>query len=75
VGVDVAWPMLDAARRRVEGAGVGRRVAFVRAPMDHLPLRDASVDLVVAHGIWKEEAYCSGRLPSEATTARRSSLA
>jgi len=43
--------------------------------MDHLPLRDASVDLVVAHGIWKEEAYCSGRLPSEATTARRSSLA
>jgi ubiquinone/menaquinone biosynthesis C-methylase UbiE len=52
VGADVAWPMLDAARRRVEAAGLGRRVALVRAPMDHLPLRDASVDLVVAHGVW-----------------------
>ena len=52
VGTDVAWPMLEAARRRVEAAGLDRRVALVRAPMDHLPLRDASVDLVVAHGIW-----------------------
>ena len=52
IGTDVAWPMLEAGRRRAEGAGVGSRVAFVRAPMDHLPLRNASVDLVVAHGIW-----------------------
>jgi SAM-dependent methyltransferase len=52
IGADVAWPMLVAARRRAEAAGVARRVALVRAPMDHLPLRDASVDLVVAHGIW-----------------------
>jgi ubiquinone/menaquinone biosynthesis C-methylase UbiE len=52
IGTDVAWPMLEAARRRVEEAGLQRRVALVRAPMDHLPLRDASVDLVVAHGIW-----------------------
>jgi ubiquinone/menaquinone biosynthesis C-methylase UbiE len=52
IGTDVAWPMLQAARQRVESAGLGRRVALVRAPMDHLPLRDASVDLVVAHGIW-----------------------
>jgi ubiquinone/menaquinone biosynthesis C-methylase UbiE len=52
IGTDVAWPMLEAARRRVESAGLGRRVALVRAPMDQLPLRDASVDLVVAHGIW-----------------------
>jgi SAM-dependent methyltransferase len=52
IGIDVAWPMLEAARRRVEDAGLERRVALVRAPMDHLPLRDASVDLVVAHGIW-----------------------
>ena len=50
IGTDVAWPMLEAARNRVKG--VVRRVALVRAPMDHLPLRDASVDLVVAHGIW-----------------------
>jgi len=52
VGVDVAWPMLEAAWRRVEAAGVGRRVALVRARMDRLPLRNASVDLVVAHGVW-----------------------
>jgi ubiquinone/menaquinone biosynthesis C-methylase UbiE len=52
VGTDLAWPMLEAGRLRVEAAGVGRRVALVRAPMDHLPLHDASVDLVVAHGIW-----------------------
>ena len=52
IGTDVAWPMLEAARRRVRGAGLERRVAAVRAPMDHLPMRDESVDLVVAHGIW-----------------------
>jgi ubiquinone/menaquinone biosynthesis C-methylase UbiE len=52
IGADVAWAMLEAARRRVEAAGLGRRVALVRAPMDRLPLRDASVDLVVAHGVW-----------------------
>jgi ubiquinone/menaquinone biosynthesis C-methylase UbiE len=52
IGTDLAWPMLEAARRRVAAEGPGRRVALVRAPMDHLPLRDASVDLVVAHGIW-----------------------
>lgn len=52
IGTDVAWPMLEAARRRVEAAGVGRRVALIRAPMEALPLQDAAVDLVVAHGIW-----------------------
>jgi ubiquinone/menaquinone biosynthesis C-methylase UbiE len=52
IGTDLAWPMLEAARRRMETAGVARRVALVRAPMDALPLGDASVDLVVAHGIW-----------------------
>jgi hypothetical protein len=52
VGTDVAWPMLEAAGRRVVAEGVAERVALVRAPMDRLPLRDASVDLVVAHGIW-----------------------
>jgi ubiquinone/menaquinone biosynthesis C-methylase UbiE len=52
IGIDVAWPMLEAARRRVEAAGPEGRVALVRAPMDHLPLGNATVDLVVAHGIW-----------------------
>jgi ubiquinone/menaquinone biosynthesis C-methylase UbiE len=52
VGTDVSWPMLVAARRRVATEGVAGRVALVRATMDYLPLRDANVDLVVAHGIW-----------------------
>ncbi|MBK9064413.1 MAG: methyltransferase domain-containing protein [Acidobacteria bacterium] len=52
VGTDIVWPMLAAAHRRAEAAGVGRRTVFVRAPMDRLPVRDASVDFVVAHGIW-----------------------
>ena len=39
VGTDVAWPMLEAARQRVKAAGLTRRVALVRAPMDGLPLR------------------------------------
>ncbi len=52
IGTDVAWSMLEAAQRRVASGGVGRRVALVSAAMDQLPLCDASVDLVVAHGIW-----------------------
>lgn len=52
IGTDVAWPMLEAARRRVASEGVAGRVGLVRALMDHLPLGNASVDLVVAHGIW-----------------------
>lgn len=52
VGTDMAWPMLEAAGRRVVSESVAERVAFVRAPMDRLPLGDASIDLVVAHGIW-----------------------
>ncbi|MEX0878788.1 MAG: class I SAM-dependent methyltransferase [Thermoanaerobaculia bacterium] len=52
VGTDVSWPMLEAARKRVALEGVAGRVGLVRALMDHLPLGDATVDLVVAHGIW-----------------------
>jgi SAM-dependent methyltransferase len=52
VGTDVSWPMLEGARRRVASEGVTARVGLVRASMDYLPLRDANVDLVVAHGVW-----------------------
>jgi len=52
IGIDVASPMLEAARGRVADAGLDRRVAFLRARMDRLPLRDTSVDLVAAHGVW-----------------------
>ena len=52
IGIYVASPWLEAARGRVADAGLHRRVALLRAPMDRLPVRDASVDLVVAHGVW-----------------------
>lgn len=52
VGTDVSWPMLEGARRRAVTEGAAGRVGLVRATMDYLPLQDASVDLVVAHGIW-----------------------
>jgi SAM-dependent methyltransferase len=47
VGVDLAAPMLAAARTRA-----GDDVDLVRAPMEPLPFRDGVFDLVVAHGIW-----------------------
>jgi ubiquinone/menaquinone biosynthesis C-methylase UbiE len=52
VGIDLAWPMLEAARRRLVAEGVAARAALVRARMDRLPLADETIDLVVAHGVW-----------------------
>ena len=52
IGLDVSWPMLVGARRRVAFDGVAGRVKLVRAPMDDLPIKDVTADLVVAHGIW-----------------------
>ena len=47
-GTDLSWPMLKAAAAR-DAAG---RLQLALAPMDALPVRDRSVDLIVAHGIW-----------------------
>jgi SAM-dependent methyltransferase len=52
VGTDTSRPMLDAAARRVRAEGLAGRVSLVGAAMDHLPVRSASADLVIAHGIW-----------------------
>jgi len=52
LGTDLSPPMLGAARERALAEGVAPRVELVRAAMDHLPLRDESFDLVVAHGVW-----------------------
>jgi SAM-dependent methyltransferase len=48
VGLDLARPMLAAARDRARGLPV----TLAAATMHALPLRSGSVDLVVAHGIW-----------------------
>ncbi len=52
LGLDLAAPMLEAARRRIATEGVAGRVALARAAMDRLPLAAGAFDLVVAHGIW-----------------------
>jgi SAM-dependent methyltransferase len=68
-GIDLSWPMLDAAARRARDGPPGDRLRLVLAPMDVLPLRDRSCDLVIAHGIWN----LSGVQPSTAGGARRRS--
>jgi SAM-dependent methyltransferase len=52
VGIDLAAPMLDGARRRLAAEGLAGRVSLVRGRMDQLPLAGGCVDLVVAHGVW-----------------------
>lgn len=52
VGTDLALPMLEAARLRVQREAGDARVTLVHAPMAPLPFPDQSFDLVVAHGIW-----------------------
>jgi ubiquinone/menaquinone biosynthesis C-methylase UbiE len=48
IGIDPAEPMRAAAARRLVRAGLSDRVAVVAGSAEHLPLPDASVDLVVS---------------------------
>lgn len=52
LGTDLSRPMLTAAHARVADMPRHRRPQFALAPMDALPARSGSFDLVVAHGIW-----------------------
>ncbi len=52
VGVDLSAPMLSSAVDRLRAQATGGHVVFARAAMDALPVIDASIDLVIAHGIW-----------------------
>ncbi len=58
VGTDLSWPMLCAAAERARetrGARGDRsagRLDLALAPMERIPARDRSFDLVIAHGIW-----------------------
>lgn len=51
-GIDLSWPMLCAAAERVRNDQLGSRLHLILGPMDALPVRDGSCDLVIAHGIW-----------------------
>jgi SAM-dependent methyltransferase len=50
LGVELSLPMARAAAARARTEQLPLQVAL--APMDALPARDRSFDLVVAHGIW-----------------------
>lgn len=52
VGLDRSWPMLVAAAARVRDEAMADRLHLVQASMERIPARDASFDLLVAHGIW-----------------------
>jgi ubiquinone/menaquinone biosynthesis C-methylase UbiE len=52
VGTDLSQPMLEAALERASSRGVSAHVQCLSAPMEVLPVPDASADLVIAHGIW-----------------------
>ena len=51
VGTDLSWPMLCAAAERAREDRAGR-LHLVLAPMESIPARDRSFELVIAHGIW-----------------------
>jgi ubiquinone/menaquinone biosynthesis C-methylase UbiE len=51
-GSDLSWPMLGAAASRAQEQGLTQHLQLVLAPMERLPFRARSFDLVVAHGIW-----------------------
>jgi SAM-dependent methyltransferase len=52
LGADLSWPMLEAAARRARTEAADDRLHLVASPMDILPARSGSFDLIVAHGIW-----------------------
>lgn len=52
VAVDTSIPMLAAGVRRGEPRPARLQLSLAAAAMDELPLPAASVDLIVAHGIW-----------------------
>jgi SAM-dependent methyltransferase len=51
IGVDMTEAMRDCARAAAELAGLADRVEIAPGYMESLPLRDASVDLVISNGV------------------------
>lgn len=52
VGTDLSWAMLEGARMKLAAQPNAPALGLVQAPMESLPVRSRSMDLVVAHGIW-----------------------
>lgn len=47
IAVDQSGPMLEAAKKRLSGAGAAKNVRFADGPIEALPLKDQSVDAAV----------------------------
>ena len=58
VGADLSWPMLCAAVSRTHEHRLDDRLHVVLAPMERIPARDRSFELVIAHGIWNLAELC-----------------
>jgi len=74
IGSDLSWPMLRAAAQRVEQEMLADRVSLMLAPMDRIPARARTFDLLVAHGIWnlaRSAAELRRALEEAARVARR----
>lgn len=52
LGTDLSWPMLCAAAARSRDERLDERLHLALAPMETIPAKNHSVDLVIAHGIW-----------------------
>lgn len=52
LGTDLSLPMLEAAQARAREGLTPGRLNLALAPMQALPVRSSSIDLVIAHGIW-----------------------
>jgi ubiquinone/menaquinone biosynthesis C-methylase UbiE len=76
-GVDLSWPMLYAASARAHLELPDRALGLVHAPMEQLPIRSGSMDLVVAHGIWnlaRSSAEFRTAIREAARVSRRGAL-
>ena len=72
--VDLSLPMVQAARRRAAEEPATHRPRVVLAAMDSLPIVSASIDLIVAHGIWnlaRSTAQFRGAVREAGRVARR----
>ena len=52
LGTDLSLPMLEAAHARGAQGLTPGRLDVALAPMQALPVRSGTIDLVIAHGIW-----------------------
>lgn len=77
VGIDLSSAMLEAATGRSRQGSLAGRTWWVLSPSAALPLREASFDLVIAHGIWnlsKTDAEFRNAVREAARVARPHAL-